>query len=216
MYSPAHSELLNQDVFTAFFSCHLIPWKWAGMLKASVNTSVIKEWHSVCVISRRKYKNECVYVCDCRFIQVCLWSCEKPSICIWSVYAFQCVYAWTRLLISDKGHREWQGGQPAGVCQCSTGWNLGYLTGILACTQDAAATKGKKIQGSRLWPFHKNYSSLLDYFFLLSETDTTLRSLFVFWYWQELVSYVMNLLLISPSKTSHKFMIFYSTNSSWQ
>lgn len=144
MYSPAHSELLNQDVFTAFFSCHLIPWKWAGMLKASVNTSVIKEWHSVCVISRRKYKNECVYVCDCRFIQVCLWSCEKPSVCIWSVYAFQCVYAWTRLLISDKGHREWQGGQPAGVCQCSTGWNLGYLTGILACTQDAAATKGKK------------------------------------------------------------------------
>lgn len=215
MYSPAHSELLNQDVFTAFFSCHLIPWKWAGMLEASVN-SVIKEWHSVCIISRRKYKNECVCVCDCRFIQVCLWSCEKPSVCIWSVYAFQCVYAWTRLLISDKGHREWQGGQPAGVCQCSTGWNLGYLTGILACTQDAAATKGKKIQGSRLWPFHKNYSSLLDYFFLLSETDTTLRSLFVFWYWQELVSYVMNLLLISPSKTSHKFMIFYSTNSSWQ
>ncbi len=67
----------------------------------------------------------CVCVTDFEFIQMCMWSSERPSVCVWSVYVFACVSACTRLVISDKGHGEWQGGQPAGVCQWSGGVNSG-------------------------------------------------------------------------------------------
>ncbi len=95
------------------------------MLDGSVNTSVIKERHSTWIISGRKYKSECMCVWLTEFIQVCMWSSKRPSVCVWSVYAFPCVYAWTRLVISDKGHGEWQGGQPAGVCQWTHRVNSG-------------------------------------------------------------------------------------------
>lgn len=88
------------------------------MLDGSVNTGVIKRRHSSWLEKWEKVKEQIfVVMCahDFKFIQVCMWSSEKPSVC---VYVFLCVYAWTRLVISDKGHGEWQGGQPAGVCQC--------------------------------------------------------------------------------------------------
>lgn len=91
----------------------------------SVNTGVIKERHSTWIISGRKYKSEHMYVTDFECILVCMWSSEKPSVLFWSVYTSPRVCAWTRLVISDKGHGEWQGGQPAGVCQWSGGVNSG-------------------------------------------------------------------------------------------
>lgn len=102
--------------------CHLIPWKWAEMLKGLVNTSVIKERHSTWIIREKVQDRMCVWLWVYTSVHVVLW--EAICVC-WSVYAFPRVCAWTRLVISDKGHGEWQGGQPAGVCQWSGGVNSG-------------------------------------------------------------------------------------------
>lgn len=124
MYSPAHSEWLNQDAFITNLPFNTLKMsRDAGCFSKHQCDQRVS--FRVCVISRRKCTNTRVHACVCVFIQECLWSCERPSVCVWSVYAFRCVYACTRLVISDKGHREWQRGQPAGVCQCSDRFKSG-------------------------------------------------------------------------------------------
>lgn len=90
------------------------------------NTSAIKEW----IITRRKHKIEhkCVGVCVTE-IELYKRACGplRGHLCAFEVFMGFHVYTPepTTLVISDKGHGKWQGGQPAGVCQWSGRVNPG-------------------------------------------------------------------------------------------
>lgn len=79
--------------------------------------------------------------------------------CVFNLLVFMCfgMYAWTRLLISDKGHDEWQGGQPAGVCQCRV--NSGLSDRDFSWHLWHSCSLNEQLWAGRLHWYHENCCS---------------------------------------------------------